>query len=82
MAIERVLERLEESAAPIVPDDSAKAAVRCGIWMGCLSVHHLDRKAKGKKGGVWIVPEVLRPKFGPEIYNARRTQSIIAIHTS
>ena len=55
--MERVLDKEEERAAPIVPEERAKAAE---IEGGKLSLCDL----RGKK---WLdVQDVFRPRFGPE----------------
>ena len=54
--MERTFERLEESAAPMVPDDKAKAAVRGLVSYGM-----------PRRDGLHI-PELFRPRFGPETF--------------
>ena len=60
MAIERILDNAEESAAPIVPDESANAAANS------------ETKSVSYDGGSpahnSVIPELLRPRLGPEIY--------------
>jgi hypothetical protein len=55
-AMERMFERAEESAAPIVPEERANAAVD-------QSLSDYGRHSCGLSDG----PEVLRPKLGPDI---------------
>ena len=62
MAIERILDNAEESAAPIVPDERANAAADSAKQ--CVS-----------DDGGWfardiVIPELLRPRLGPEIYSS------------
>ena len=64
MAIERILDNAEESAAPMVPDESANAAadsvVQFVSYDGGLLAHYSD------------IPELLRPRLGPEGSEYRR----------
>jgi hypothetical protein len=54
--MDRTRDREEERAAPIVPLDSAKAALSVKVRMCLECIFHCDG------------PELLRPKFGPEIW--------------
>lgn len=56
MAMERILESDEERAAPIVPEERAKAAMRTrmsDLWKAWRISHR---------------PDVLRPRLGPDIW--------------
>ena len=72
MAIERILDNAEESAAPIVPDESANAAADSAIQLvsydGELPAHDS------------VLPELLRPRLGPEIYERCQQPSPSHVH--
>ena len=72
MAIERILDNAEESAAPMVPDESANAAAN--------SVIQFVSNGRGLSTHDSVIPELLRPMFGPEIYE-RYQQRSLATHT-
>lgn len=61
--MERILDKDEERAAPIVPEERANAAVGQSSSNCCNFAGHTDG------------PDVLRPKLGPDIYMKNWSES-------